>query len=384
MSARRAAIIAMICLVALRPVSKARAADADYASYFLYLGEDPSSASPAWGGLDTEGMAHSNTHWFMTQKGYWGAATLWRVPVSENLGAVEVDTPGVVRRGIPAQLFAQGYRWFGDPCLYRFNGTDYLLVPMGGELFVPQWYRLAVFQGDENMTFIDLVPFGGSQWCGIDAAGQVYGSNPQNVSSWRRYSLNWPLLDQSGTLALQLAGTHTLYGENGVDVETLVGVAGGEVTSNGKLLYLLGSDSRFHVFDMLSGRLLIRSRDGAGFFNLQIGRFDNVHGFTIWDIEGTDSPHRGQLHVQVVNNDPHSDEGNAVKHYTRTILVDSANVKGFEAGTPEYPFQTVTAAVDLAWDGAEVRIRAGVYHETLRMDERIRVTAEGGTVRIGD
>ncbi len=278
-----------IAVLSITP--RAWAAAPDYSAYYLYFGEDPVSADPAWGGLDTQGFAHTDSHWFITQKGYWAAPTVWRIPVEYDLGDVQINTAGVTTRTIPSNLYTQGFRWFGDPCTHRIDGIDYLLVPMGSDLFVPQWYRLAVFRADAGMAFVTAAPFGGSPWCSVDSNGKLYGSDPTNVSTWREYSVNWQQLVQSGTLAVQQTGTGTLYREDGVTVEQLPFLKGAEVTSDGRLLYSLVD--QFHVFDASSGRRVRRSVEGSGPFRLDLGEFDFAQGFGIWDLEGTASPHPG-------------------------------------------------------------------------------------------
>jgi len=69
------------------------------------------------------------------------------------------------------------------------------------------------------------------------------------------------------------------------------------------------------------------------------------------------------------------------KHYTRTIRVDPAS--NCQSGTLACPFRTFAGAYALAWPGAEIRLRAGTYIERPIISTRVRITAEGGTVRIG-
>jgi len=110
--------------------------------------------------------------------------------------------------------------------------------------------------------------------------------------------------------------------------------------------------------------------------------FDEPEGLTVWDLEGTPSPQRGKLHVIVVDNDDPDVDDVMVKHYTNVIMVDAANT-GEQTGTPERPFRTVSDAADLAWNGAELRIRANSYPEILTINRRLRLMSEGGVARIG-
>jgi hypothetical protein len=104
---------------------------------------------------------------------------------------------------------------------------------------------------------------------------------------------------------------------------------------------------------------------------------------TIWDLEGTASPHRGQLHAILLDNELGDTAKVYVKHYTDVIMVDAAHA-GSQTGTPQQPFRTIAGALGLAWRGAEIRSRAGNYTENLLITQCVRLSAESGLVRIGD
>ncbi len=65
-----------------------------------------------------------------------------------------------------------------------------------------------------------------------------------------------------------------------------------------------------------------------------------------------------------------------------TIHVNSAYT-GEELGTPDQPFNTVTEAINLAWNGARIKIQAGSYPEALTASTQVLLLANGGTVSIG-
>ncbi len=48
-----------------------------------------------------------------------------------------------------------------------------------------------------------------------------------------------------------------------------------------------------------------------------------------------------------------------------------------------FSFRTVTATANLGWDGSEVRIRSTTYSGSITLSRRVRLTAQGGPVRIG-
>lgn len=66
-----------------------------------------------------------------------------------------------------------------------------------------------------------------------------------------------------------------------------------------------------------------------------------------------------------------------------TINVNGANTTPPWEGTPVDPFLTVGQAHSFAWNGARIRIQAGVYPEALTISKAVTLLANGGTVRIG-
>ena len=51
--------------------------------------------------------------------------------------------------------------------------------------------------------------------------------------------------------------------------------------------------------------------------------------------------------------------------------------------TADQPFNTVTEAHNLAWDGSRIKITGGSYPETLTLDKKVTMVAMGGTVVLG-
>jgi hypothetical protein len=130
-----------------------------------------------------------------------------------------------------------------------------------------------------------------------------------------------------------------------------------------------------------------RSTNGSGYFNYEYHTNFPVkqepEGLTIWDLDNDRAPGiKGQLHVLLLNNDWPDDDNVYMKHYTGTIYVDRAYT-GEEKGIPSKPFRTVGQANDLAWDGAQIKIKTGTYPEALTFSKRIRVLVENGPVIIG-
>lgn len=113
--------------------------------------------------------------------------------------------------------------------------------------------------------------------------------------------------------------------------------------------------------------------------------YEEPEGLTIWDLDVGRAPGiRGQLHAMVSDNDIEAGDID-FKHYTCTIRVDPSGgcTPGTQPGSPSCPFPTIAGAANLAWSGAEIRLRAATYNGPLSLAKRVRLSAEGGVVRIG-
>ncbi len=382
MTQKRLSIVGSTTFLAVSTLANANLlGDGNYQAYYLFLGDDPSSLQSSWS-HEAQGLAHDDTHWYITQRD-----AIWRVPVSANLSSFDINTPGVsrLRLGDVPALIADGYNHFGDPCVWHF-GVDYLLVPIEGG---PA--GLAVLLAD-SLDYVDHTGYPQevqthSSWVGVDEVGSVYSSMYDPVNSLLKYTVNWNQVSQEQTLSPLFAESITLRPEDGVSMATLRHVQGGEFTPDGQWMYIVADG--IHVFDVSTWRRVQQSSNGVGPFNYEFHggfpEYEEPEGPTIWDLEGTPSPHRGELHVILLDNDNETlgDDDVYLKHYTRTIWVDATNA-GPQYGTPDFPFRTISSALNFAWDGAELRIQAGAYGDMVTIDKRILLSSENGRVRIGD
>lgn len=377
------------CSVLLTAPNGLRAQGDSFNSYLLYLGESPSNAGPEWDGAPA-GLAHGAEHWYITQND-----RIWRIPVAMDLGDVQADSPGVTSHWIEdiPGLWQQGYNRLGDLCAYPFQGIDYVLVPVWSESSgLPS--RLAVFRGDESLTLISVGPLSDLIWCAVDGAGTLYGVVwPFWVGQVLRYDVNWEYLAQHSQLVLSGKPPIALRDAGGALTE-LENVWGGAVTSDGRLLYLgerygdSNGGGAIHVFDVATGWRAARSAENAyPFMYMENAYLEQTGGVAmdIWDLERTTSPHPGQLHVLLADRDDFSSNDVSIKHYTRTVRVDTGTgcLPQDRTGTPACPFRAIREARDYAWDGAEIRIRYDDYNETVTISKRVLLTAVGGTVVIG-
>lgn len=364
--------------------------------YQLYLGGYP-QAETDWSN-DAQGVAHDDNNWYITQ-----THDLWKIPVSADLRTVTLSTAGVTRRALSSYAALSGFEHTGDPVVYRHSTTDYLLLPIEG----PGKPGSIAIINCTTLAYITHFALpsqsGDAGWCATSPDGTIY-SSLQHASTLLRYSLNWPLLHSSGQAQLTVLSSQPMLDEQNAPLD-LVTMQGGEFGPGGRLLYLIsgfydddnGLEERegIHVFESFaeSGNIKWRrighSTRGFGhfdfYYNPGFDTYEEPEGLTVWDLDDGRAPNiRGQLHAMVSDND--IDAGDIdFKHYTSTILVNPlVGCSIGHPGTPTCPYATIGGAANLAWSGAEIRIRAGQYNGPFSMSKRVTLTATNGLVRIGN
>ncbi len=400
----------------------------DYEAYYLNNRQFYPLGETNWSD-DAQGVAHDDGNWFITT-----THSMWKIPVERDLDSVSSSSPGVVHRELAFNQYPEiviaGYHHLGDPVVYRACDADFLLVPMEGP-DIPS--ALGVFRC-ADLTYVDHVTFPpqcdaqgqfchDAGWVAVDFAGRLYTSR-QHANSLLTYDFNWLHLCTDNEALITFAGEIPLFNEQN-DPLDLATMQGGEFAPGDKLLYLVsgfyndddGLEERegIHVIDTLTWKRVAHSTRGFGFFDYYYDpgfeTYEEPEGLTIWDLDGGQAPGiRGQLHVFVSDNDslphplPPGDSGDIdFKHYTNIIRVE-ANApcalaaccipnpppgcftpfnETCEFGIPSCPFRTLGSAVNLAWDGSELRIKSGTYLEPTTISRKVRLRAEGGMVRIG-
>jgi hypothetical protein len=340
-----------------------------YEGYYLYLGDHPTEENPGWD-ENAQGLAHDQDHWFITQK-----CCLWRIPVIQDLSTAEATSAGVSKVGISQVL--PTFNHFGDLTYYAFEGRGFLIVPLENH-DTGQCGAIGIFDADTlGLIASQCLPGQGfvSGWVAVDPTGILYsaGSETGRVTSIRRYAVDWPNLKANNKLSIAAAGDMEIFDESGAPL-TLNGLQGGEVSPSGELLYLM-ADGGLHVFDMATQRRIQRSTNGYGYFNYEYhpDTGGEPEGITIWDLDDGRAPGiRGQLHaIMLDNNDwPFSDDV-YIKHYTNKIAVDAARN------------ETISNAINFAWDGAIITVQPGNYPEAITLAKRVRLVAPAGSVQIG-
>lgn len=377
----------------------------DYESYYLFMGHYPVGET-SWS-HNVQGVAHDDNNWFITN-----TDLIWKIPVERDLNTVTSSSPGVIRRSLTSYPALAGYEHCGDPDVFRVGLTDYLIVPIEDETGTCSSGlagAVAIFRCFD-LSYIDHVAFPGqcndAGWVAArrgdgmlvssrQHVGAPDGSPPGTTGGLRFYFFDWNLLHNAGVAAMAFDHETEALDEQGGRLRMRT-MQGGEFAPGDNLLYLISGfhdDSNtvadqegIHVLETVGYQRIEHSTRGFGYFDFYYDpgaiAAGEPEGLTIWDLDNGRAPGiRGQLHAMRLDNDAFQDDI-VFKHYTFVIRVDPAS--SCQSGTPTCPFRTVTAAANLAWDGSEIRIRASAYSGPLTISRRVRLSAEGGIVRIGN
>jgi hypothetical protein len=84
-----------------------------------------------------------------------------------------------------------------------------------------------------------------------------------------------------------------------------------------------------------------------------------------------------------------NNNGNFTGHFyyvsdavNKIIYVDYSNL-GMETGTSEFPFNTLSEAIDFAQEGDYIIIRQGIYPENIQISKKVTIRGENGSAIIG-
>jgi hypothetical protein len=377
----------------------------EYESYFNYIGAMPDEAETNYS-VQVQGIAHDSGNWFISQK--WG---LWRIPIEVNLwDPVNCAVSGVVcaHQDDLDTIGSLGYDHFGGIDHYQHDlATGFLLVPLEKENDPNTVPSIAAFNGT-TLRYVDHWVLSNpvhisASWVAIGLDHRLYTSNNQQFGWVYVYEVDWDRLARDGELALEYGHKFALLDEGGILLE--LGPQGGVFSPGGNLLYITNGNYKEYddrrdgisVFDMQTDlqtdpkRRIGHSSMAAGepfWFGYAAGiwpgEMEEPEDLTIWDLD--EDPRigqlsLGQLHVLVLDLDQYDDDV-YVRHYTDRIYVDRS-YSGEELGDPTKPHNTVGEALAMAWDGARIRIRHGVYAEALTFSGRLQVYAAEGTATIG-
>lgn len=375
--------------------------------------------------LEVQGVTNDGANWFftITNQGdlWWDAAPtdgyLWRIPKGVPLSGDVRNKPGVLQAkasDIP-ELFNFKHVHWGDPDHVRFEGVDYILVPI--------YSIVACFRAD-NLKYINYATFdekvdGG--WCAVGVDMKLY-SSANNPSSVVGYEVNWSkLTDKNNTDHELLSNPQAinLYQEDG-SLLNLTDMQGGEFTPNGEMLYLvsgrgycLGEGTPWsphdgiHAIRTIDWREIgrsVKNNTPTNFFSYNydptcvsffdcptgLGGADTPEGLTFWDLEDGSAPSiRGSLHVlhdRYLVGGSGCDDELTLHHYSKYVFVDKNATSGPGLlGRRDHPFKTFPDAINYypIWDGAHIVLRPGDYPTGgITLNKRLLITAEGGTATI--
>lgn len=395
-----------------------------FESYFLFQGRYPSGLSAVdWfpDDYEVQGVTNDGSNWFFTivdQDKTHGI--MWRIPKEVPLNGDAAGNPGVKSvnmYNVPELANGDHYHW-GDPDHIKFNGVDYILVPI--------YSIVACFRANDlkymNYANFDNNVSGG--WCAIGIDNCLYGSS-NNPSSVVKYEVAWEILTDENSNdhnALSYAGSYTLTKSGGSLLE-MTDMQGGEFSNSGEILYLvsgrgaclewLGIDGAewtpkdgIHAIATENWREIdhsTKSSESNVYFSYNYdptciictiivpvgGGTDTPEGLTVWDLEDESSNIRGGLHVLVdryLFGGTNCDDELFFHHYSANIYVDNDSSGGQGLlGEESNPFNDFTDAYNYypIWNGAKVILKAGSYNDTGLYNKRILITSEGGAAIIG-
>lgn len=387
--------LALSLALSLALAAPATAQHSGYEAYYGYLGTYPDETNPGFH-VDVQGVTHDDDYWYFTN-----SELIYRVALGEDLanepvlGQIEdiADTPAL-----------SGYDHFGD--LTHYDG--HLLIPVTDldDVLPP---ILAVYEG-VSLDFVGSAlllddhagPVQAAAWIAVDDEGYVYAPHAGGEVLYR-YDFEW---DQLPNVALDLpVEVIRLKDFDGMAPFTTPSPQGGVFSPTGEVLYIssgattgspgtvcegshtteeMWAKAGINVFDTESWTRIRHSSSGSGTFNYAFEPgwpdCEEPEGLTIWDIPYGQAPGsvHGQLHVLLLDNDyggPADPDDVFLKHYTNRV-----NVNPF---VPSHPYKTIAQGLGFAWDGSILIVESATYPESLTMNKRVRVEANGGPVVIG-
>lgn len=372
-----------------------------YQQYYRHVNKYPDDVENTGFHRETNGIAHDDQYWYITNNDYDNMEALWKIPVTQDLYGIDSNTPGViVRRSdnitCPVEITANhvqskkirddlGYNHLGDLVAYKppNANTYYLVVPLERDRDPPTPPAIAVLRAD-NLQCLGLDILRNPRrpnklndaagWCAVDPQGGFVYTSPnywnysdEQENKLLKYRLNWNELGQA-PVRLTFVEEIVLKNEvgNPLPPGEIAGYAqGGEFSEDGKLLYVSsGYDDEpkeyggIQIFDSATWKRVARSHNDSDdqFFKYDWDDWgEEPEGLTIWDLDqGRQSfhdapraPHiHGQLHVLLLANGWwNSGDAVYIYHYTNTLYVDQTYPGANPDGTINSPYKTVGNAL---------------------------------------
>jgi hypothetical protein len=284
-----------------------------------YIGNYPSNKKSNWSD-NLQGVAHSEDHWFFTQK-----TKILKINVS-----TDIDNNAPAAAHMPQDLQDIKCNHFGDPDYWVTNGIGYLFIPVEGEGSgdtCNREPRLAVFKDGNELSYVGSSQLsrqhadlgtGRAGWCAINPVdGLLYSSHKQISEQFPifRYRIDFEALDQ-GQVVLEEAGDLILK-KNGRPMSIPEYLQGGCFSPSG-LLFICSGKARGHNENR--GGIYVFDQDGSFLYKSSINdlpfkyeyhagfpRYQEPEGLTYWDLTSLpanlSAPHiQGQIHTILLNN----------------------------------------------------------------------------------
>ena len=317
-----------------------------------YLGNHPNEYQGSYS-EEGQGMAHTDTHWFLTQKD-----ALWKIPATSDLDSS--GTPSGAERVKLSRDFSAPYDHFGDPDQYG----GYIFIPLEGSavkdafgnVVVPAPPPLMAVYRASDLAFmgsavliINAAVARNAGWIAIrESEGKVLlYSSSSRVSVTEPvfvYELDMARIDAGETsesLEVQppffldtenipIVWQRRIYNPNSgqfeiirteTQIDELTTMQGGTFTPYGD--FYLASNQGVFLFAP-DGSLIEASENrstGGGFqfqFSPGFDKYEEPEGLDWWDLTdgGPATPGiEGQLHVMLLDNDVLTDDDVYLKHY---------------------------------------------------------------------
>lgn len=383
-----------------------------------YLAQDiyPNGASALdWfpDDYEVQGVTNDGSNWFFTivdQDKTHGI--MWRIPKSIPLNGNVKGKPGVysVNYNTIPELKTNNFWHWGDPDHLRFDGIDYILVPVNTPTPAILCFRASNL-AYVNYTWLDTSIPGGGGWCAVGVDNDLYVS-ADDPNSIVRYDVDWKtLISTKNHNVAKFLKNYPLTKADGSKLE-LTDLQGGEFTPSGEMLYLVSGRGKcfgngadwtprdgIHAIETQNWRELAQSAknsDPKNHFSydydptckycLTGGGTDTPEGLTFWDLDdGSASGVRGTLHVLVdyyTIGGLRCDDKLYFHHFSPKVYADAASKAGPGLlGRKDHPFTSFGDAVNYypIWSGAQLVLRPGVYTgKGMVINKRVKIGSEGG------
>jgi hypothetical protein len=261
---------------------------------------------------DIQGVTHDAGNWYAANAEYvwspWSGTTIyshiWKTPVGTDVNNTPSPFYGNPWHGT--------YNHFGDISY----GAGYVFVALeagggsGSRGAVGVFNTSLQVRGSQTLPAAAESDQGGSMpWVSYNPKDGLLYSSKFDASYINKYS--WSVTyDTAWRLNLSFAGRIPLRDKYG-NATSLSSLQGAEFSSTGKLYLSSDSAGGIYVVDPYNGRV-------QTFIPVQIDHSsgEELEGITLWDLDSGAAPNiRGQIHIQLLDNDDTSTDDLYFKHF---------------------------------------------------------------------